>query len=371
MPPTQMRAQIIESFNTPYVLTTVNTPQIKDPNDVLVKLHAAGYCHTDGMMCAGACKPDPPKFPHINSHEIAGEIVALHDSPSRYAAEYQIGERVISTGRPFHPCGECFECVDTTRPDHDDGYSIVCPYCEFNGMSKDGGFAEFVVVDARQLAKIPDNISATDAAPLSCAGITIYGALKRTGIQAGQRVAIIGAGGGLGHLGLQFADALGFRTLGVDAADGPLELARSLGSNAMIVDARKANGEDIKSQMGKEDGKSHRDEMGVDAAVILVESQAGFDFGFNLVKNHGTVVVVSYGEKGFRVSSRDLVYRDIRIVGTILGSIKTLREMMDVVAKHNVKPVTTAFPFGKLNELVDEYHKGKGGKFVVEMSGST
>ncbi|KXT10165.1 hypothetical protein AC579_3428 [Pseudocercospora musae] len=87
MPPSQMRAQVIESFNTPYVLTTLKTPQIKDPNHVLVKLHAAGYCHTDGMMCTGAGTPDPPKFPHINSHEIAGEIVALHESYSRYAAE--------------------------------------------------------------------------------------------------------------------------------------------------------------------------------------------------------------------------------------------------------------------------------------------
>ncbi|KAK4508672.1 hypothetical protein PRZ48_002411 [Zasmidium cellare] len=364
----QMKAQVIEDFNSPYILKDVPKPEIEDENDVLLKLHAAGYCHTDGMMCLGQCKPDPPKFPHINSHEIAGEIVALHEKPSEYARKYKIGERVISTGRPFHPCGKCFECLDTTRPDYDDGYSIVCPHCSFNGMSKDGGFAEYVVVDARQLARIPDNVKATDAAPLSCAGITIYGALKRTGLQPGQRVAIIGAGGGLGHLGLRFADAMGFRTIGVDAADGPLDLARSLGTKAEVIDARETKMEELKSRLGEEDGKSLRDEMGVDAAFILIENQRGFDFGFDLIKNHGTCVVVSYSEAGFRISSRDLVYRDIRVVGTILGSIKMLQEIMDLVAKNDIRPVTTVYPFEKLNELVEEYHKGKGGKFVVEMA---
>lgn len=364
MVPEHMKAQVIESFNSPYVLKTVPTPQIAGRYDVLIRLHAAGYCHTDGMMTAGQCKPDPASFPHINSHEIAGEIAALHPD---HGSEYQLGDRVISTGRPYAPCGECFECRDQSRPDSDEGYSVVCPHCKLNGMSKAGGFAEYVVVDLRQLARIPDNISAEDAAPLSCAGITVYGALKRANLQAGQRVAIISCGGGLGHLGLQFADAMGLRTIGVEAADGPLKLAESLKTKAKVVHARKANAEDLVQEMGKEDGSKDRGEMGVDAAIILVESQRGFDFGFNLIKDHGTCVVVSYGEAGFRVSSRDLVYRDVRVVGTILGSNKLLKEMMKVAAEHKVRPVRTVYGFEKLNELVADYHKGNGGKFVLKV----
>lgn len=367
MLPKTMKAQVTEDFNSPYVLKDVNIPQLEDSNDVLVRLHAAGYCHTDGMMCAGQCKPDPAKFPHINSHEIAGEIIAFADPSSTYSKRYTVGQRVISTGRPYRPCGKCFECRDTSRPDYDEGYSVVCPHCKLNGMSKDGGFAEYVVVDARQLAAIPDNVKASDAAPLSCAGITVYGALKRAQLQRGQRVAIVGCGGGLGHLGLQFADAMGLRTLGIDAAEAPLKLAKSLGTNAKIIDGRTANSDDLALRLGEEDGLVDREEMGVDAAIILVENQAGFDLGFNLIKNHGTCVVVSYGEKGFQVSSRDLVYRDIRVVGTILGSNKMLQEMMALVAEHNIKPVTTVLPFEQLNELVEWYHQGKGGKYVVEM----
>lgn len=362
-----MKAQVIESFNTPYILKEVPTPQLEDKNDVLLKLHAAGLCHTDMMMCAGQCKPDPAKFPHINSHEIAGEIVAFADPSTPHAQRYSVGQRVIATGRPYRPCGKCFECLDTSRPDHDEGYSVVCPHCRLNGMSKDGGFAEYVVVDVRQLAAIPDNVRATDAAPLSCAGITIYGALKRAQLQCGQRVAIIGCGGGLGNLGLQLADAMGLRTIGIDVADGPLQLARSLGTSAIILDGRTIETEGLVRHLGKVDGHAEREEMGVEAAIILVEAQAGFDLGCNLLKNHGTCVVVSYAEKGFRLSSRDLVYRDIRIVGTILGSNKMLQEMMTLVAEHNIKPVTTVLAFEELNKLVEQYHGGKGGKYVIEM----
>ena len=106
---------------------------------------------------------------------------------------------------------------------------------------------------------------------------------------------------------------------------------------------------------------------GVDTAEILVESRAGFEFGFNLLRYHGTCVAVSYAEAGFRVPSRDLMNRDIRIVGTILGSDKMLREIMEVVAEHEVKPLTTILPSERLNELVEGYRKCKGGKFVVDM----
>jgi D-arabinose 1-dehydrogenase-like Zn-dependent alcohol dehydrogenase len=311
-------------------------------------------------------KPNPPKFPHIGSHEFAGTVVALSDGPSDIAKVYPPGTRLGVPGRGYNVCGSCFECKD---PSSDYvGYGYRCPNGLSNGLSKDGGFSEYVVVDARQVAVLPDNMSAVTAAPLMCAGVTIYNALKKCNLSPGQRVAIVGAGGGLGNLGLQFAEAMELLVVGVDAADGPLEIAKSLGTKASIIDARSTPADEVVQKIGEEDRISDRPNMGVDAAIILPESQAGFDYGVNLLRNHGVCVVVSFPENGFNVSARDLVFRDISVIGTMLGSRNTLQEMVAFAAKHDIKAVTKTYSLGKLNDLVDEYNKGEGGKLVVDMS---
>ena len=311
-------------------------------------------------------KPNPPNFPHIGSHEFAGTVVALSDKPSDIAKAYPPGTRLGVPGRGYNVCGSCFECKD---PSSDYvGYGYRCPKGLSNGLSKDGGFGEYVVVDARQVAALPNNMTAIIAAPLMCAGVTIYNALKKCNLSPGQRVAIVGAGGGLGNLGLQFAEAMELRVTGVDAADGPLKIATSLGTKASIVDARSASADDIVQKIGAEDQIQDRANMGVDAAIILPESQAGFDYGVKLLRNHGVCVVVSFPENGFNVSARDLVFRDISVIGTMLGPANTLQEMVAFAAKHNIKAVTKTYSLKKLNDLVDEYNKGEGGKLVVDMS---
>lgn len=311
-------------------------------------------------------KPNPPKFPHIGSHEIAGTVVALADSPSEAAKACPVGSRVGAPGRGYHVCGICFECKSS---DNDySGYSNFCGKGLSNGLSKDGGFSEYAVVDARQVAILPDDMDAVTAAPLMCAGITIYRALKRCRLESGQRVGIVGAGGGLGHLGLQFATAMGLRVTAVDAADGPLEIVRSVNSGATVVDARTTSADDAVLAIGKEDSIQDRANMGVDAAIILPEGQAGFDYGVKLLRNHGLCVVVSFPEAGFNVSARDLVFRDISVVGTLLGTNTDLQEMVAFSSKHKICVSSKTYSLAKLNELVDEYNKGGGGKLIVDMS---
>jgi D-arabinose 1-dehydrogenase-like Zn-dependent alcohol dehydrogenase len=252
------------------------------------------------------------------------------------------------------------------------GYSVNCVSAENNGLSKDGGFAEYAVVDARQLAPIPDSLTAVDTAPLMCAGVTIYGALKKCRLKQGGRVGILGAGGGLGHLGLQYGVKMGYKVLGVEAADKPLKLAQNIGSRLdpqpYIVDARNKKAAEVVQDFGAQDGKKTVGEMGLDAVIVLPESQAAFDYGMALLKSHGTCVVVSFPEKGFHVNSRDIVFRDIRIIGSLVGSNKVLREMLEFSAEHSVRALSSSFPLAKLNELVDEYHEARGGKLVVDMS---
>lgn len=364
-----MRAQFLEAFKTPYALRSVPLPSITSSHDVLIKVDAASYCHTDAVLADGQMPPNPASFPHVGCHEFAGTIVAL---PETASSPFQIGDRVGVPGRSFHPCGSCFECASGPTPDNPDadppGYSVYCPHSQNNGISGPGGFREYAVVDSRQVAPIPEGMSAVDTSVLMCAGVTVYAALKRCGLQAGQRVGIMGCGGGLGHLGLQFAVKMGFKVTGVDNAEAPLQLARKVANGARIVDARAEDAGDVATQLGREDGEQERGNMGLDAVIILPESQRAFDYGVALLKNHGKCIVVSFPEKGFHISARDVVFRDVSIMGSLVGSNKVLREMLQFAAQHDVKASVKTFPLSKLNELVTEYHKGEGGKLVIDMN---
>ncbi|KAJ4373013.1 hypothetical protein N0V83_003304 [Neocucurbitaria cava] len=374
--PASMQAQFLESYKTPYKLRTVPLPVPTTPHDVLIKVDAASYCHTDFVLAEGQMPGLPKSFPHIGCHEFAGTVISHSESPSEKANKLKVGQRVGVPGRAFHACETCFECKNNRPKDpvaeDDEGYSVHCVDAENNGLSRDGGFAEYAIVDARQVAPIPDSLTAVETAPLMCAGVTIYAALKRCGLQPGGRVGILGAGGGLGHLGLQYGVHMGYKVLGIEAADVPLTLAKDvaqrLDPQPRVVDARAEQASAIVQELGTQDGKTHVGEMGLDAVVVLPESQAAFDYGMKLLKTHGTCVVVSFPEKGFQISARDVVFRDIKILGSLVGSNKTLREMLDFSAQHKIYAIAKCYPLAGLNDLVEEYHKGGGGKLVVDMS---
>ncbi len=384
--PSHMRAQVLDAFNTPYALRTLPLPALSSPYDMLVRVEAASYCHTDAVLAAGQMHPPfPPSFPHIGCHEFAGTVVALPEPAELAAAQsqqwpagadFRIGDRVGVPGRSFHPCGRCFECVRLTEDSP--GYSVYCPHAGNKGIGEPGGFCEYAVVDRRQVAPLARNLSAVEAAPLMCAGLTVYAALKRCGLAPGDRVGIMGCGGGLGHLGLQFAAGMQLNVVGVDNADGPLQLARDIAhasgktegdGQILVVDARVQKAADVVAQLGRESGlEEGSGDAGLDAVVILPESQAALDYGIGLLRNHGKCVVVSFPQAGFHLSSRDLVFRDISVVGSLVGSNTMLREMLRFADEHNVRPtLAKTFPLSKLNDLVAEYHKGQGGKFVIDM----
>jgi propanol-preferring alcohol dehydrogenase len=364
--PERMKAQVINAYNEPYTLTTLPLPHISSEHEILIKVEAAGYCHSDETLAAGDRANEPRSFPHVGGHELAATVVALAASPSATAKQFQIGSRVGAPGRGFGACGACFECTNPSNAQP--GYSFFCPQTLSNGFSKDGGFAEYAVVDARQCVLLPSDLSSIEAAPLMCAGVTIFKAIKRANLVAGQRLGIVGCGGGLGHLGLQFADAMGLKVTGVDAADAALKLASSLKTSATIVDPRSVTAEQVLEQIGKEDGKAEIDkaDTGLDAVLILPENQAGFDYGLKLLRNHGLCVAVSLPKRGFVISGEDYVFRDIRIHGTILGTDADLKETVEFAAKHGIKPVLKTFKLEELNDVVELHRNGYGGKLVID-----
>ena len=378
--PSEMKAQVLPAYNRPYELTMIPMPSLKSPHDLLIQVTAASYCHTDAVLAAGQMGENmPPRFPHVGCHEFAGVVVKISEEEKGRedkSHSFKVGDRVGVPGRAFRPCGECFECAadDGAIGGDPKGYSVHCPRAQNLGLTQQGGFAEYAVVDSRQVAEIPEGLSDVDTAPLMCAGLTIFTALRkcqrlRKGIKS---IGLLGAGGGLGHLGLQFAEEMGFeRVVGIEAAEKPLALAKTVvrdETKTWIVDARQITAEETKRR--GQTGTTDMGEIGLDAVVVLPESQVAFDYGMSLLKNHGLCVVVSFPKDGFHLAATDVVFRQIDIVGSLVGSNRQLREMLMFAANHNIKATSRSYALGELNELVEEYHRGGGGKLVVDMERS-
>ena len=358
LPPT-MEAQVLHAFNTPYTLSTLPIPTPTE-RDILLRVGAAGFCHTDAVFASGLMSQ---KLPRIGSHEFAGTAVAL--GPNVDTSKIQLGMRVGSFGRAYRPCGSCWECRN--NGDEEDGYSAFCPKAGNLGLTEDGGFAEYVCVDSRQVAPIPGQLSFVDTAPLMCAGYTIYSAFKKCNLPSGARVGVIGCGGGLGHLALQFGIKMGYQLVGIDNQDATLRLARDLNTGAAIFDARVTQPDEVLAHIHGGEGRANA-ERGLEAVLILPESQKAFDYGFQLLKNHGLGVVVSFPAQGLSFSARNMVFRQLQLVGILPGRQSSMREMLKFTAEHDVRSVTKTYPLAKLNDLVEEYHKCLGGKLVVDMS---
>ncbi|KAI9640876.1 hypothetical protein NHQ30_010717 [Ciborinia camelliae] len=224
VPETMLAAQVVE-FNQPYKIHHIPTPRGPlHEHDILIRVATASLCHTDGLISAGVFGTP---LPCIGSHEGAGTIVAIGSSVSGF----KLGDRILGS-LMYHRCGVCTDC---TGPEEDRQY---CDHSAgYLGIIRDGSFAEYQVVDARESTLLPDNVSFQSAPPLACAGITVWGGLVRANLKAGEWIAIVGAGGGLGHLGVQFAKALGLNVIAIDARDEALDLARDCGAD-VLVDAR-------------------------------------------------------------------------------------------------------------------------------------
>jgi D-arabinose 1-dehydrogenase-like Zn-dependent alcohol dehydrogenase len=360
--PATMQAQVLTSFNAPYELTILPIPTPID-HDLLIKVGAASYCHTDLVYASGEMGDT---LPIISCHEFAGTIVSA--GPLAFVAipSLRVGTRFGVPGRSYHPCTKCWEC--TNNDGDPKGYSVACPKGGNLGITRNGGFQQYALVDARQVAKLPDELTDVEAAPLMCAGLTIFSALLKCGLKEGGKVGIIGCGGGLGHLGLQFGVRMGFEVIGVDASDDALKLARSLETKAKIFDARLTKTETLLEEIGEGTDEKAKGESGLDAVLILPENQQGFDYGMNLLRNHGKCVVLSFPTSGFQVSATDLVFRDIQVLGSLVGKNRVLKQMLAFAAEKNVRAVTRTYPLRELNELVEVYKKGKGGKLVIDMT---
>lgn len=337
-----MKAAVISEFKGPLVIKDIPVPAVK-ARDVLVKIHACGVCHTDLHACHGDW-PVKPKMPLVPGHEGVGEIVAVGSEIHHLA----VGDRV---GVPwlYSACGHCDYCLD--------GQETLCLEQHNAGYSVDGSYAEYCLAHGDYAIKIPDNLSYVDAAPLFCAGVTTYKALKVTGVKPGQWVAIVGAGG-LGHLAIQYAAAMGMNVIAIDTGVEKLALAQELGATHTIDFMQESPSAAVQRLVG-----------GVHGVVCTAVSKPAFEEAYKSIRRGGTCVLVGLPPDEMPIPIFDTVLNGVKIIGSIVGTRKDLQECLQFAAEGKVKAITQVKPLEAINAIFAEMEKGEiNGRIVMELA---
>jgi len=335
-----MKAAILRDFKQRLSIEEVERPH-PEADEVLIQVEACGACHSDLHVADGDWTQlaGIVKRPLILGHEIAGHVVekgpAVHD--------LQIGDRV---GVPWihWSCGECEFCRE--------GNENLCSRQKITGVTVDGGYAEFVKAPATHALKIPDGLSALEAAPLFCAGLTVYRALKSS-MAAGQRLAVFGIGG-LGHLAVQFGRAFGAEVTAIDISDEKLELARTFGA----ADAFNAATADVVKQL--------RRKGGVHVSLVTSAAKAAYDTAFSCLRPTGTLLVVGLPAENICFPPILMAAREVRIHASTVGTRQDLREVLTMAAAGKIRCHVVKRPLADANEALDQLRKGEvSGRIVL------
>jgi propanol-preferring alcohol dehydrogenase len=297
-----MKAVVLPAPQAPVEVLDVPVPQ-PGQGEVLVKLEASGLCHSDVFLAAS---PRLPRTPLILGHEGVGRVVALGEGISRF----RIGDRV---GIAFlhHSCRECGFCQA--------GQENFCLKQAQTGYHVDGALAEYAVGAEDFIARIPDGLSSVQAAPLCCAGLTAYKAVRTAGLAPGEWIVLFGAGG-LGHLAIQLAKRAGLRVAVVDLADDKLEMAASLGAD-LTINGSKQEPRKVMAQYG-----------GAAGAITLTGSLAAIEQAFPTLRPNGILVLVGLSVKKFELPVIPTVLQGLRISGVFVGTPRDLQEIVDLAA---------------------------------------
>ena len=230
-------------------------------------------------------------------------------------------------------------------------------YCQHSlgllGFHANGNFAEYVIVDSRMSVKLPDEITFEQAAPLACAGITIWRVIQQTHLEAGEWLALVGGGGGLGHIGIQFARYLGLNVISIDTRDEGLSLSREFGAN-VVLDAHYGSDQVVQAVRAAMGGGK-----GADATINLSDADGAAAMACSVTKMHGVMLQMAL-PTGVKIFFAELIFRDIRVQSSLISSPLEASEMLDVVAKNNIRvKVNTFGGLDAVHDMVDYIHSGK------------
>lgn len=337
-----MKAAVAHEFGKPLQIEEVD---VREPGrgEILVKVKASGVCHTDLHAVEGDW-PVKPKLPLIPGHEGIGEVVAL-------GPDVENIEKGDIVGMPwlYSACGNCEYCIT--------GWETLCEKQKNTGYAVDGGFAEYVVADARFVGKFPKNINYLEMAPILCAGVTVYKGLKECDLKPGDWVAISGVGG-LGHLAVQYAKAMGYHVVAVDIAREKLDLAKKHGADFVI------NGKDDEAA----DHIRAHTKGGVHGVLVTAVSPVAFEQAINMLRRKGTVAMVGLPPGSFNLPIFNMVLNRFTVRGSIVGTRKDLQEAIDYAVEGKVHTTVHSAKLEDINDIFDNMRKNKiEGRMVIDM----
>jgi alcohol dehydrogenase, propanol-preferring len=336
--PKTMTAAVVEHFSAPLVVREVPVPT-PGPGQALVEIGATGVCHTD-LHAADGDWPVKPTLPFIPGHEGAGTVAALGPG----VKHLKEGDRV---GIPWlhSACGHCDFCLS--------GWETLCLGQQNSGYSVNGSFAQYAVGQADYLGRIPKDLSFVDAAPILCAGVTTYKGLKETDTRPGEWVVISGVGG-LGHVAIQYAKAMGLHVAAVDLGPEKMALARKLGAEISIDAKTQDPAAEIQKQIG-----------GAQGVLVTAVSTIAFKQAVGMLRRGGTCVLVGLPPGEFPISIFDVVLNRYTIRGSIVGTRLDLEEALAFAAEGKVKATIQTLALESINDVFNRLRTGQVNGRVV------
>jgi len=337
-----MKAAVVRELGKPLAIEEVPVPT---PNDdqILVRIAATGVCHTDLHAVKGdwPVKPQPPFIP---GHEGVGVVAAVGRSVRRVREGDRVGIPWLHTA-----CGYCAHCRS--------GWETLCGSQLNSGYSVNGSFAQYALADPNYVGRLPATLDWGSAAPVLCAGVTVYKGLKETEVKPGEWVVVSGIGG-LGHMAVQYAKAMGMHVAAVDVHPDKLALARSLGAE-IALDARAG---DVAAELQKLIGGAH-------GALVTAVSPPAFEQAFNMLRARGTMSLVGLPPGKMSLPIFSLVLKRITVRGSIVGTRQDLEEALEFAGNGAVAAHFSWDALDNINDIFARMEEGRiDGRIVLEMA---
>lgn len=337
---TTMQAAVVRAFGDDLTIEDVPLPT-PGPGQALVKLVTSGVCHTDLHAAEGdwPVKPTPPFIP---GHEGVGEVVALGDGVTKLTIGQLVGNAWL-----FSACGDCQYC--------NTGWETLCEAQVNAGYGVDGSFGQYMIVDAKYAAILPEGADPVEVAPILCAGVTVYKGLKMTEAKPGQWVVISGIGG-LGHIAVQYARAMGLRVAAVDIADDKLALAKKYGAEVVVNALEAAPSEAIVKQTG-----------GAHGVLVTAVHPSAFGQAIHMTRRGGTIVFNGLPAGDFPASIFEIVLKGLTVRGSIVGTRQDMQEALDFYARGQIHATVATRDLSEINSVFAEMKQGKiDGRVVIK-----
>ncbi|KAF3918251.1 Zeta-crystallin [Orbilia brochopaga] len=346
--PKEQWAQVVEKTGGPCVYKRIPVT-LPGPDEVLINIKYSGVCHTDLHAMMGDW-PLATKMPLVGGHEGAGVVVAVGELVKDVKVGDLAGIKWLNGS-----CMACSYCRQADEP--------LCGEPRLSGYTVDGTFQQYAIGKAAHVARIPQGTDLQAVAPVLCAGITVYKGLKESGVRAGQYIAIVGAGGGLGSLALQYAKAMGLQAIAIDGGEEKGQTCISLGA-AAYVDFTKTK--DLVAEVKR----ATPDGLGPHAVLLLAVTERPFQQATEYVRARGTVVCIGLPANAYlKAGVFDVVTRMITIKGSYVGNRQDTAEALDFYSKGLIKAPFQVVGLSQINEVYQKMHEGTiVGRYVVDTS---